>query len=146
MPGHLHLENSINTEKRADAVMRIVRDPATWPAWQSEIVSTQGPARLEVGDEVLGKAKMLGFQVEGRSEASHIDGAHFVEDVVVGVRMIVTYSVAETATGCTITRTVDMELPGGPLGRLLALPLRRRLRKMQVEVLHALADQASEGS
>ncbi len=142
----LRLEDSISTDHAAHAVMRIVRDPATWPAWQSEIVTTQGPAPLEVGDEVLGKAKMLGFQVEGRSEASHIEGARFVEDVVVGVRMIVTYAVAETPTGCTITRTVDMELPGGPLGRLLAGPLRRRLKKMQVEVLHALADQASEGS
>lgn len=126
--------------------MRIVRDPGTWPGWQSEIVATEGPAPLEVGDEVLGKAKMLGFEVEGRSEASHIDRAQFVEDVVVGVRMIVSYTVEENAAGCTITRTVDMELPGGPLGRLLALPLRRRLKKMQVQVLHALADQASDVS
>lgn len=123
-----------------------MRDPATWPAWQSEILATDGPAPLEVGDEVLGKARMLGFDVEGRSEATSIDAHTFVEDVVVGVRMIVTYSVAEDDSGCTITRTVEMELPGGPLGALLALPLRRRLKKMQDQVLHALAAQASEGS
>lgn len=126
--------------------MKTVRDPATWPVWQSEIVSTQGPSLLEVGDEVLGRANMLGFQVEGRSEATHVDAGAFVEDAVVGVRMIVTYAVAEGSDGCTITRTVDTELPGGPLGRLLALLLRRRLKKMQVQVLNALADQASEGS
>ncbi len=126
--------------------MRVVRDPGTWPAWQSEIVSTEGPVPLDIGDEVLGKAKMLGFAVEGRSEAISVDAEHFVEDVVVGVRMIVTYSVTEYGGGCTITRTVDIELPGGSLGRLLAIPLRRRLKKMQVQVLSALATQASEGS
>ncbi|HEV3473678.1 MAG TPA: SRPBCC family protein [Actinomycetota bacterium] len=146
MSRRLQLKDSIRSDRSAQAVMRVVRDPATWPTWQSEIISTQGPAPLDIGDEVLGKAKMLGFEVQGRSEATSVDDQHFVEDVVVGVRLIVTYSVAEHAGGCTITRTVETELPGGPLGRLLSLPLRRRLKKMQVQVLHALADQASEGS
>lgn len=136
--------------------MRIIRDPATWPAWQSEIVATQGPAPLETGDEVLGKASMLGFAVEGKSDTTSVDERTFVEDVVVGVRMIVSYTVTEHAEGSSITRVVEMQLPGGPLGRLLALPLKMRLKKMQKQVLQALAAlaaqatsqayQASEGS
>jgi hypothetical protein len=70
----------------------------------------------------------------------------FIEDVIVGVRMVVTYEVVPSATGTRITRTLEADLPGGPSGWLLSLVLRARLRRMQKRVLSELAAQAEAGA
>lgn len=122
--------------------MRVLRDPATWPEWQSEIIETTGPSPLKQGDEVEGRAKLLGFEVDGRSRTVEAGATTFQEDVIVGVRMQVTYEVTEAPTGVTVTRRLTASLPGGLSGRLLSFFLKRRLKAMQRGVLEALVAQA----
>lgn len=126
--------------------MARVLAPETWPEWQSEILSVVGPPVVEEGDQVSGDAKLAGFRVQGRSDAHVVSDNVFIEDVIVGVRMVVTYEVAPSATGTKITRTLEADLPGGPSGWLLSLVLRARLRRMQQKVLKKLAAQAEAGA
>ena len=124
-------------------VMGLVRDPATWPRWQPEIVSTEGPAPLEEGDYVYGRASMLGFRVEGRSKTVAVTGEAYEEDVLVGVRMRIVYEVARDDEGRTVvTRRLSAMLPGGLAGRVLSFFLRRRLTRMQNGVVEELVRQA----
>lgn len=123
-------------------VMARVLTPATWPEWQSEILTVVGPPIVEEGDQVSGAAKLAGFRVQGRSDAHVVSDGVFIEDVIVGVRMVVTYQVVPSAMGTRITRTLEADLPGGPSGWLLSLVLRARLRRMQRKVLKKLAAQA----
>ena len=125
-----------------DQVVRVLRDPSTWPEWQTEIIETTGPAPLEQGDEVEGRAKLLGFEVDGRSKSISAGVRTFEEDVIVGVRMRVMYEVTETATGVTVTRRLTAYLPRGFSGRALSFFLKRRLKAMQRGVLDALVAQA----
>lgn len=122
--------------------MRIIRDPATWPQWQSEIIATSGPRPLSEGDQVQGRATLLGFAVDGRSSTVAATNSRFVEDVVVGVRMRVEYEVRESDNGTTVIRRLTAFLPGGFSGRALSFLLKRRLKAMQEGVLQALVAQA----
>ena len=125
-----------------ERIVSVLRDPSTWPEWQSEIVTTDGPARLESGDEVEGRAKLLGFEVDGRSHTVDASATSFIEDVVVGVRMRVEYEVTPGPQGATVTRRLTTFLPGGFSGRVLSFFLKRRLKAMQRGVLEALIAQA----
>lgn len=122
--------------------MRRVLAPKTWPEWQAEIKSVEGPDQMEDGDQVSGDAELVGFRVQGRSDAHVVDDGLFIEDVIVGVRMVITYQVVPTQAGARITRTLEADLPGGVLGGLLSIALRARLRKMQKRLLRDLAAQA----
>lgn len=122
--------------------MRRVLDPATWPSWQPEILSTEGPETLGEGDVVTGRARLLGFTVQGTSTTMSVDEGEFVEDVVVGVRMRILYRVEERDGGSLVTRRLEADMPSGFAGRILALFLRLRLRRMQDRVLDALTGQA----
>lgn len=133
------MESSRRSTRAAAEVMRQVQDPSTWPDWQPEILSTEGPQMLELREVVSGRARMLGFKVEGQSMTITSDPTLFVEDVIVGVRMHVTYRVEAADGGCVVTRRLEAELPGGLAGRILGLFLRIRLRTMQDRVLEALA-------
>ena len=124
--------------------MGIITDPSTWPEWQSEIIETDGKSPLNEGDDVAGRAKLLGFEVSGRSSTVRADGFAFVEDVVVGVHMRITYEVREVASGAVVTRRLNATLPGGLSGRVLSFLLKRRLKAMQKGVLDALVAQAEE--
>jgi hypothetical protein len=117
--------------------------PETWPSWQSEILSVTGPERVERDDVVRGRAKLLGFDVEGHSTSLEVTGNSYLEDVIVGVRMRVKYTVAPHGEGSTVTHRLESELPRGAAGRILALLLRRRLRKMQARLLDDLVRQTS---
>ncbi len=126
-----------------EAVMDLVRNPETWPRWQPEIVSTEGPNPLEEGDDVYGHAAMLGFRVEGHSKSVVVLPDTYEEDVVVGVRMRIVYEVARDDTGRTVvTRRLSALLPGGLAGRLLSFFLRRRLTRMQNGVVEELVREA----
>lgn len=139
------IERTTRTDRPPEPVMDRVLAPATWPEWQSEILSTRGPERVAAeGDVVRGHAELLGFKVEGISTAVEVSPSRFVEDVVIGVRMRVSYETTATTGGSTVTHRLEMELPKGPAGRVLAFFLRRRLRKMQVTLLDQLARQAEE--
>lgn len=125
------------------AVMELVRDPRSWPRWQPEILSTEGPDRLEEGDDVYGHAEMLGFRVEGHSKSVAVTADAYEEDVVVGVRMRILYEVARDGGGNTVvTRRLSALLPAGFAGRILAFFLKRRLTRMQTGVVEELVRQA----
>lgn len=122
--------------------MKIITDPSTWPKWQTEIMQTRGPSPLSKGDDVEGRATLLGFTVDGRSSTMTATSSHFVEDVIVGVRMRVEYEIRESGGGITITRRLTAVLPDGFSGRALSFLLKRRLKAMQKGVLEALVAQA----
>ena len=136
------IQDSRTTSCSADAMMKVITDPSTWPKWQSEIIETQGPTPLTENDEVEGRATLLGFTVSGRSSTVTATSSTFVEDVIVGVRMRVEYEVRETSAGTVVTRRLTAVLPGGFSGRALSFLLKRRLKAMQKGVLEALVDQA----
>jgi hypothetical protein len=115
-----------------------IRRPSTWPEWQSEIESTEGPAEVGVGDHVVGNARMLGFAVAGRADIEAVDDAGLEQDVIVGIRMHVGYSVARDDSGWRVTHKLRADLPGGLSGRVLSFFLARRLKRMQRELLTAL--------
>lgn len=123
--------------------MARVRSPETWPQWQSEIVATTGPEVIDEGDVVDGDARLLGFDVTGRSSTISVSPETVEEDVIVGVRMRVTYSIAPAGSGSIVTHRMEADLPTGIAGSLLSLLLGWRLRKMQKTLLVALSEQAS---
>ena len=139
----LEIEASAHIESPQGVLDRI-RRPSTWPEWQSEIVTTEGPDELRVGDHVTGDAHMLGFLVGGRADVASVDDTGLQQDVIVGIRMKVAYSIARDANGWTVTHRLLADLPGGPWGRVLSFFLARRLRKMQRELLSTLADVPSK--
>ena len=136
------IEDRLEARCRPEVLLERILTPATWPEWQSEIVRVEGPHRIAPESTVSGDAKLVGFEVQGRSDTTHVDGSTFEEDVIVGVRMIVRYEVTPTSTGAALTRSLDAELPGGPSGWLLSLALRAKLRKMQRRLLEKLVAQA----
>jgi hypothetical protein len=133
----------IEASTRVDSpqvVMDRVRRPSTWPEWQSEIVTTEGPDELGVGDHVTGDARMLGFLVGGRADVSEVDEKGLQQDVIVGIRMKVAYSIAREGADWVVTHRLVADLPRGLSGRVLSFFLTRRLRKMQQELLVSLTD------
>ena len=123
-----------------------LRRPATWPAWQSEIIEAHGPEVIDTGDVVRGRAEMMGFDVDGQSVTEAVDGSSLLQGVVVGVGMRIRYTIAETAEGTSVTHHLVSDLPAGTLGVLLSFFLRRRLRKMQRMLLEELVAQAEASS
>ena len=138
------IESSRTSSRSAAEVMGLVQQPDTWPDWQPEIISTEGPEIFELREVVHGWARMLGFEVQGQSTIVTADATSYVEDVVVGVRMHVVYRVESDPNGCRVTRRLEADLPGGVSGRILGLFLRLRLKGMQDKVLDALAGQAED--
>jgi hypothetical protein len=142
--GRNHYRISDEIESRADrtTIMRRVLGPKTWPEWQAEIKTVEGPDRIEEGDQVSGDADLVGFRVQGRSDAHVVDEGLFIEDVIVGVRMVITYELEQTERGTRVKRTLEADLPRGFLGGLLSIALRAKLRRMQKKLLRELARQA----
>ena len=126
--------------------MEKIRRPATWPEWQSEIVESHGPDLIVAGDVVQGRARMMGFDVDGQSVTEGADGSSLAQDVVVGVGMRIRYTISETSDGTSVTHRLESELPTGVLGVPLSFFLRRRLRKMQRMLLEELVAQAEASS
>lgn len=136
------IERSVETRASADVVIRRVLTPSTWPEWQSEIVTAEGPERLAEGDVVEGRARLLGFDVRGRSTATGVAQDAFEEDVIVGVRMRISYRAQPRRGGSIVTHRMQADLPAGAAGTVLSWLLARRLRRMQVTLLERLSDQA----
>ncbi|MBA3290266.1 MAG: SRPBCC family protein [Actinobacteria bacterium] len=125
-------------------VMRHLLDSSQWPRWQAEIVATVGPERVETGDVVRGHADLLGFGVAGRASIEEVESNGFTEDVLVGVRMRVTYEVRPDEGGSLVRSRIVTEAPTGLSGRVLGWLLRRRLRSMQRTSLERLARLSEE--
>ena len=136
---HFVTQRSIESSASPEALLERIRTPASWPEWQSEILSVEGPSRVAEGDVVTGKASMLGFEVDGQSQTVLTSDKQYVEEVVVGVGMRVTYAVEEIAGGTRLTHRLESELPGGPLGSVLSFFLKRRFKKMERDLLDRLA-------
>ena len=139
---HYRIQDHVDTRASKNRVMDLVLSPRTWPRWQAEIKTIEGPDRIEDGDQVSGDAELVGYRVQGRSDAHVVDDGLFIEDVIVGVRMVITYEVKNTPSGTRITRTLEADLPRGILGNVLSVVLRAKLRKMQKRLLEELASQA----
>ena len=125
-----------------EKVLAQLRDPGSWSLWQPEIIAAHGPSPLSEGDTAEGRAHLLGFVVEGRSWTVSSDDDTFEEDVVVGVRMKIRYELKEVPDGVLVTRRVTTSLPRGFSGRILSFFLKRRLSKMQRDVLDELVVQS----
>lgn len=123
----------------AETALGQLRDPATWPAWQSEITRAEGPAPLQEGDHVIGDANMLGFAVGGRADVVAAGDGEVEHDVIVGIRMNVRYTLEPAGDGWVLTHRLIAELPRGLSGRVLSVFLKRRLRRMQKKLLDDLA-------
>jgi Polyketide cyclase / dehydrase and lipid transport len=140
------IERSAVARCSPEALMDKIRRPATWPEWQSEIVTSRGPEVIDDGDVVSGRARMMGFDVDGQSVTEAVDGSSLSQDVVVGVGMRIRYTLTETPEGTTVTHRLESDLPEGALGRLLSFFLRRRLQRMQKMLLEELVAQAEASS
>lgn len=122
--------------------MALILDPSTWPEWQSEIRSSTGPAPLTPNDVVDGRARMLGFDVDGQSVTVHVSKDSYEQSVVVGVGMHITYTLESTPEGTKVEHSLASQLPAGLMGRVLSFFLARRLRKMQKGLLQTLKKRA----
>jgi hypothetical protein len=145
MGSSFEISGSARTRARGVDVMALILDPSTWPRWQAEILSADGPSPLRPGDVAAGRAEMLGFDVDGQSITTEVSDEGYAQSVVVGVGMTITYRLRALPDGTEITHTLTSQLPQGTMGRVLSFFLARRLRKMQRELLSELARQA-EGS
>jgi hypothetical protein len=81
---------------------------------------------------------MLGFDVDGRATVLDTSANVLRHEVVVGVRMAVTYRVVAVEGGSVLHHEMTTHLPGGLLGRPLSFFLRRRLKKMQHALIEGL--------
>lgn len=118
----------------------------TWPEWQSEILSTEQPQRAEPHQIVHGRARLLGFDVHGRSLVLPSPHHTVEQDVVVGVRMTVRYMLEERGSVTAVTHRLDADLPGGLAGTVLSVLLARRLKRMQIDLLRRLKAQLEESA
>ncbi|MFN2388570.1 MAG: SRPBCC family protein [Actinomycetota bacterium] len=145
-PGRYVIRAATHSDASPEAIMVAITSPGRRARWQPEIVSMEGPEPLKPGDEQEGQARMLGFRVEGKSRAVEVGPDLFEEDVLVGVRMRVTYEVRPDGDGARIDHVLEADLPRGALGSLLSVLLRWRLKRMQRMSLDGLARQAEEPS
>lgn len=144
-PVKFEIESSVDAACTPWDVMEIVTNPATWPEWQPEITSAKGTSPISPGDVVTGTASMLGFKVHGHAMSIEVTPDHYVQDVVVGVKLRVRYEVQPGPRGAVIAHRLTADMPRGFSGRILSFFLRRRLRIMQREALAGIAAHA-EGS
>jgi hypothetical protein len=136
------ITRAVATTAPHEEVMALILDPASWPEWQSEIKSSNGPVPLAPNDVVDGRARMLGFDVDGQSVTTHVSHDSYKQSVVVGVGMQITYTLERIPQGTRIEHSLSSQLPAGLMGRVLSFFLARRLRKMQKGLLQALKQRA----
>jgi hypothetical protein len=124
-----------------EVLLNTILAPATWPQWQSEILTAEGRERISNGDVVAGQARLLGFEVDGASTAIEVEDSSYEQDVIVGVRMRVRYEISPSLNGAVVKHSLLSELPAGLSGRVLSFFLTRRLKRMQRDLLEGLAAQ-----
>jgi Polyketide cyclase / dehydrase and lipid transport len=134
-------ESRREIESPPEVLLNTILAPATWPKWQSEILTTTGNERLSMGDVVSGQARLLGFEVDGSSTAIEIEDSSYEQDVIVGVKMRVRYEISPSSNGAVVKHRLASDLPAGVSGRILSFFLTRRLKKMQRDLLEGLAAQ-----
>jgi hypothetical protein len=140
---------TISASRRLDLapeeLHHLITHPRTWPEWQTEIDSTSGPEALTAGDTVEGRARMLGFRVNGHADMDRVEDTVVNHQVIVGVRMQVRYDLEPDGDGVRVTHTLTADMPDGLAGKLLSVFLRRRLRTMQRKLLDNLAERRPDG-
>lgn len=138
----LEIRRSRLTPSAHEVVYDLLINPMTWPSWQSEIVSIEEVGPLSSGGVARGEADLLGFEVQGHSTATRVEPDRFEEDVIVGIRMKICYELRPERAGTVVTHNLVAQMPGGYCGRVLALFLRWRLRRLQRSALEGLARQS----
>lgn len=121
-----------------DEVAAVIRDGESWSSWQPEIVEAEGPRRLEAGDSVVGRARMMGFDVDGRATIDEASSERMSEDVIVGVRMRIVFELEPRDGDTVVTHRLESDLPAGPWGSVVSFFLKRRLVRMQRDALEGL--------
>lgn len=87
---------------------------------------------------------MLLHRFVGASEVVEATAGQTIEErIVIGARMRTRWTVERTADGCEVTHELDVDFPGGPLGRLERWVLERRLSRMQRAGLARLQTEAT---
>ena len=89
---------------------------------------------------------MLGFGVDGHGSVTEASSNRFVQEVVVGVKMSAHYEVEQTERGSLVHHRLTVVAPHGPLGTVLGVLLRWRLRRMQVRLLRNLIAQVERAA
>jgi Polyketide cyclase / dehydrase and lipid transport len=132
-------------EMSAGELRHLITHPETWPEWQTEIESAEGPEELTEGATVEGDARMLGFRVKGHADMDRVEETTISHQVIVGVKMQVRYDLEPDGDGVVVTHTLTADMPEGLAGKVLSILLRRRLRTMQRKLLDNLAERRSHG-
>lgn len=82
---------------------------------------------------------MLGFDVQGLAIATDVRDGSLEKDVIVGVRMRIRVDVDDSIEPAQVFYRLEADLPGGVLGRILSLFLKRRFRTMRAVALKELS-------
>jgi hypothetical protein len=135
------LKMSTLTSATPDDVLARVRRPETWPHWVPEITSMESSGEVMAGDTLRGRASMLGFGVDGHGSVTEVSAGRFEQEVVVGVRMTASYEVRSAEHGAVVHHELTVAAPHGPVGAVLSLLLRWRLKRMQRRLLRNLVEQ-----
>ncbi|MFN2525787.1 MAG: hypothetical protein ABR505_05930 [Actinomycetota bacterium] len=141
-----HSVKKLRTSAEPKDVIDLLSRPDQRPNWQPEILWMRGPDRLAEGDEQYGRARMMGFEVAGRSRTIAASNGVFEEEALIGVRLRIRYEITDADGGIEIAHHLTADLPRGFWGRIVSLFLRSRLRVMQLRALRNLAAQTEPES
>ncbi|HEX2241427.1 MAG TPA: SRPBCC family protein [Actinomycetota bacterium] len=133
-----HSTKTLRTRADPQAILDLLSRPDRRPDWQPEILWMRGPERLTPGEEQHGRARMMGFEVAGRSRTIAVTDRVFEEEALVGVRLRIRYEISSDDGRVEVAHHLIAELPRGFWGRAVSLFLRSRLRVMQTRALKNL--------
>lgn len=147
MPRHVTSTAAIDIAATPAEVFAVVRDGQNRPGWMPELEVTDAPARpLAAGDRVRGRSVAFGHRVPGLSDVLAVeDGRVLEEDVIVGVRLRITWSFTSAGGATRCTQAIDVAGPTGPLGPVLRWVLSVRVRLLQRRTLARLRKQVEHG-
>lgn len=139
--GVIRLHRTGTVPGEPDDVYGIVADVARRPEWLRELRHVVAPAGpVTEGVRFEGQSSLLLHDFIGTSDVVRAEpGRALVEQVVLGARFTSAWTFEAAPGGTLVTHHVDIDFPGGPLGRLERWVLRRRLSVMQRASLEALA-------
>ncbi len=129
------------------AVYALVADLQRRPEWLRELQCVDPGAGIATeGTRFEGESRLFLHRFPGAGEVVRAEpGAVLSERVHIGARLVSDWTFTATPDGRTRVRHgMEVTLPGGPLGRIERLVLRRRIASLQRASLAALDSLASE--